>query len=185
MNRILRNIVLWVLFGAGLVVCGLTAFILQSDVELATETILFGAYAFGIISLLAVVFSVVVMGAINDPKSLLKLLGGIAAIAAVVFIAWFLAPGTQPIGYLGDPVVDPQPGEHRTEQDQAHGGGRSCLLLIKAQKPPALHDQLTQNTDQPANPECMEGIPQGVGIWGILLYQLLILLWIHFHQTIS
>ena len=106
MNRILRNIVLWVLFGAGLVVCGLTAFILQSDVELATETILFGAYAFGIISLLAVVFSVVVMGAINDPKSLLKLLGGIAAIAAVVFIAWFLAPGTQPIGYLGDPVSE-------------------------------------------------------------------------------
>ena len=106
MNRILRNIVLWVLFGAGLVVCGLTAFILQSDVELATETILFGAYAFGIISLLAVVFSVVVMGAINDPKSLLKLLVGIAAIAAVVFIAWFLAPGTQPIGYLGDPVSE-------------------------------------------------------------------------------
>ncbi len=106
MNRILRNIVLWVLFGAGLIVCGLTAFILQSNAELATDTILFGAYAFGIISLAAVLFSVVIMGAINDPKSLIKLIGGLAAIGAVVLIAWLIAPGTQPVGYLGEPVSD-------------------------------------------------------------------------------
>ena len=54
----------------------------------------------------AVVFGVVVIGGINNPKSLLKLLAGLVAIVAVVAVAYVLAPGTPAVGYLGEPVSD-------------------------------------------------------------------------------
>ena len=106
MNNLVRNIVLWGLFGIGVVICVVCAFLLGSDVELGTDVILYGAYAFAFVAIAAVVFSVVVMGAINDPKSLIKLGAGIGIIGVVVLIAWALAPGTQPIGYLGEPVSE-------------------------------------------------------------------------------
>ena len=46
------------------------------------------------------------IGGINDPKSLLKLLIGLVAVLAVVAVAYVLAPGTPAVGYLGDPVSD-------------------------------------------------------------------------------
>ena len=51
-------------------------------------------------------FGVVVIGGINNPKSLLKLGLGLVAIAAVIAVAYVLAPGTPAVGYLGDPVSD-------------------------------------------------------------------------------
>ena len=70
------------------------------------DMMLYCSYAYALVAILAVVFGVVVIGGINDPKSLLKLVLGLVAIAAVVAVAYVLAPGTPAVGYLGDPVSD-------------------------------------------------------------------------------
>ena len=70
------------------------------------DNMLYCAYAFAAVTILAVLFGVVVIGGINNPKSLLKLLIGIVAAGAVVAVAYVLAPGTPAVGYLGDPVSD-------------------------------------------------------------------------------
>ena len=70
------------------------------------DVMLYCAYAYAMIAILAVVFGVVVIGGMNDPKSLIKLGIGIAAIAVIVLLAWLLAPGTPAVGYLGEPVSD-------------------------------------------------------------------------------
>ena len=70
------------------------------------DLILYCTYAFAGIAILAVLFGVVVIGGINNPKSLLKLLIGLVAVGAVVAVAYVLAPGTPAVGYLGDPVSD-------------------------------------------------------------------------------
>ncbi len=70
------------------------------------DLLLYCTYAFAAIAILAVVLEVVVIGGINNPKSLLKLAIGLVAIAAVVVVAYVLAPGTPAVGYLGDPVSD-------------------------------------------------------------------------------
>ena len=77
-----------------------------NDATLPVELALGCAYAFLAIAILAVVLGVVVIGGINNPKSLLKLLAGLLAIVAVVAVAYVLAPGTPAVGYLGDPVSD-------------------------------------------------------------------------------
>ena len=70
------------------------------------DLILYCTYAFAGIAILAVLFGVVVIGGINNPKSLLKLALGLVAIAAIVAVAYVLAPGTPAVGYLGEPVSD-------------------------------------------------------------------------------
>ena len=70
------------------------------------DNMLYCAYAFALTTILAVVFGVVVIGGINNPKSLLKLLLGLVAGGAVIAVAYVLAPGTPAIGYLGEPVSD-------------------------------------------------------------------------------
>ena len=70
------------------------------------DVMLYCAYAYALVAILAVVFGVVVIGGINDPKSLLKLGIGLAAIAVIVAGAYMLAPGTPAVGYLGEPVSD-------------------------------------------------------------------------------
>ena len=70
------------------------------------DNILYCAYAFAATAILAVLFGVVVIGGINNPKSLLKLGLGLVAIAAIVTVAYVLAPGTPAVGYLGEPVSD-------------------------------------------------------------------------------
>ena len=70
------------------------------------DNLLYCTYAFAGIALLAVLFGVVVIGGINNPKSLLKLGLGLVAIAAIVAVAYVLAPGTPAVGYLGEPVSD-------------------------------------------------------------------------------
>ena len=99
--------VLAVLFILG-VVCSFYGFAVgfESNYNAPVDTILYGAYGYALVTILAVVFGVVVIGGINNPKSLLKLLGGVVAIVAVVAGAYFLAPGTPAVGYLGEPVSD-------------------------------------------------------------------------------
>ena len=70
------------------------------------DNILYCAYAFAAIAVFAVLLGVVVIGGINNPKSLLKLVLGLVAIGAIVAVAYVLAPGTPAVGYLGDPVSD-------------------------------------------------------------------------------
>ena len=78
----------------------------ESNGSAPVDNILYCAYAFAAIALLAVVLGVVVIGGINNPKSLLKLLIGLVAVGAVVAVAYVLAPGTPAVGYLGEPVSD-------------------------------------------------------------------------------
>ena len=70
------------------------------------DVMLYCAYAFALIAILAVLFGVVVIGGINNPKSLLKLGLGVVVIAVIIGGAYVLAPGTPAVGYLGEPVSD-------------------------------------------------------------------------------
>ena len=70
------------------------------------DNMLYCAYAFALVTILAVLTGVVVIGGINNPKTLLKLLAGIVVIAAIIAVAYVLAPGTPAVGYLGEPVSD-------------------------------------------------------------------------------
>ena len=70
------------------------------------DVMLYCAYAYALIAILAVAFGVVVIGGMNNPKSLLKLGIGLVAIAVIVAGAYLLAPGTPAVGYLGEPVSD-------------------------------------------------------------------------------
>ena len=78
----------------------------ESNGNAPVDNLLYCNYAYAIIAILAVVFGVVVIGGINNPKTLLKLGAGLVAIAAVVAVAYVLAPGTPAVGYLGEPVSD-------------------------------------------------------------------------------
>ena len=78
----------------------------DTSLHFPVDLILWGAYAFAGITILAVIFGVFVIGGINNPKTLVGLLIGVIVIAAVVGGAWMLAPGTPAIGYMGDPVSD-------------------------------------------------------------------------------
>lgn len=78
----------------------------ESNGNAPVDSILYCAYVFAAITILAVLFGVVVIGGMNNPKSLLKLLLGLVVIAVVVGAAYLLAPGTPAVGYLGEPVSD-------------------------------------------------------------------------------
>ena len=99
--------VLAILFVVG-VVFSFYGFIVgfESNGNAPVDNMLYCAYAFALTAILAVLFGVVVIGGINNPKSLLKLVLGLVVIAAIIAGAYFLAPGTPAVGYLGEPVSD-------------------------------------------------------------------------------
>ena len=74
--------------------------------DAAVDNMLYCAYLYAGIALAAVVLGVVVIGGINNPKTLLKLFAGLVVVAAIIAGAYFLAPGTPAVGYLGEPVSD-------------------------------------------------------------------------------
>lgn len=98
---------MWVLFGLG-VLFSLVGFIFGWDKggNAAVDVILYCAYAYALITILAVLFGVIVIGGMNNPKSLMKLGIGIVAIAVIILGAWLLAPGKPAVGYLGAPVSE-------------------------------------------------------------------------------
>ena len=97
----------WVLFILG-VVASFFGFIVGFDKngDMPVDTMLYCAYAMVAIAIVAVLLGAVVITAINNPKSLIKL--GIYLVGAAVIIAgaYLLAPGTPAVGYLGEPVSD-------------------------------------------------------------------------------
>lgn len=70
------------------------------------DIILYCAYGFAAITLAVVLLGVVVLDGINNPMSLVKLLVGLVIVGVIVAGAYFLAPGSAPVGYLGEPVSD-------------------------------------------------------------------------------
>jgi hypothetical protein len=70
------------------------------------DVLLYGTYAYALIAILAVLAGVVVIGGINNPKTLLKMFIGLVVVGAIVAGAYFLAPGTPAVGYLGEPVSE-------------------------------------------------------------------------------
>ncbi|MGM9736470.1 MAG: hypothetical protein ACI3ZL_08680 [Candidatus Cryptobacteroides sp.] len=97
----------WALFIVG-VVASFFGFVVGFDKNgnMPVDTMLYCAYAMVAIAILAVLLGAVVISAINNPKSLIKL--GIYLVGAAVIIAgaYLLAPGTPAVGYLGEPVSD-------------------------------------------------------------------------------
>ena len=78
----------------------------ESNGNAPVDNILYCAYAFAAVAILSVLFGVIVIGGMNNPKSLLKLFIGLVACAVIVAGAYLLAPGTPAVGYLGEPVSD-------------------------------------------------------------------------------
>ena len=78
----------------------------ESNGSAPVDNMLYCAYGFAALTIAAVFFGVVVIGGFNNPKSLLKLLLGLVVIGAIIAGAYFLAPGTPAVGYLGEPVSD-------------------------------------------------------------------------------
>ena len=70
------------------------------------DMLLYCTYAFAAIAVFAVLLGVLVIGGMNNPKSLLKILAGLVVIAAIAAVAYMIAPGTPAVGYLGEPVSD-------------------------------------------------------------------------------
>ena len=97
----------WALFILG-VVASFYGFIVgfDSNNDAPVDNMLYCAYAMVAIALVAVVLGAVVITGINNPKSLLKLGLYLVGAAAIIAGAYFLAPGTPAVGYLGEPVSD-------------------------------------------------------------------------------
>ena len=105
-----EKIVKWVLaalFVLGVVI-SLYGFVVgfETNGNAPVDVLLYCTYAYAGVALAAVLAGVVVIGGINNPKMLLKLLIGLVVVGAVVAGAYFLAPGTPAVGYLGEPVSD-------------------------------------------------------------------------------
>ncbi len=94
----LFKIVMWVLVivSVALLIWGfLTGF--EAKDGQAVNVLLWWAYIILAIAIAAVVVFGLIISAKNDPKSLVRLGIGLAAIAAICFVAYLLAPGKMPL----------------------------------------------------------------------------------------
>lgn len=73
----------------------------ETNNALASDAILIFAYIMVGIAVLAIIAGVII-GGINDPKSLLKLGIALVGIAAVCFVVYLIAPGTPAQGLLSE-----------------------------------------------------------------------------------
>ena len=104
------KIIKWVLVALFIVgvVFSLYGFVVgfETNNNAPVDMLLYCTYAFAAVALFAVLLGVLVIGGINNPKSLLKIVGGLVIVAAIAAGAYALAPGTPAVGYLGEPVSD-------------------------------------------------------------------------------
>ena len=99
-NKIFKwAMVLLIVVSVVLLVMGFAAGWKEGNVD----TLLGWTYCMVGLALAAVVIVGLVVGAINDPKSLVKLGLGLVAVAAVCFVAYLIAPGAPAMGMLEQP----------------------------------------------------------------------------------
>lgn len=93
----------WALLLASVVI-GFLGFIIgfEANGDAPVDTLLYWAYAMVGMTLAAVLIGVLIINGMNDPKSLVKLIIVLVATAAVIGIAYLLAPGTPAVGLLVD-----------------------------------------------------------------------------------
>ena len=105
-----EKIIKWILVALFIVglVFSVYGFIVGFDTNgnAPVDMLLYCTYAFALIAVVAVLFGVLVIGGINNPKSLLKILLGLVVVGGIAAVAYVLAPGTPAVGYLGEPVSD-------------------------------------------------------------------------------
>ena len=105
-----EKIIKWILLGLFIVGAALSFYGFgvgfESNGNAPVDNILYCAYGFAALTIAAVFFGVVVIGGLNNPKSLLKLVIGLVVVAVIIAGAYLLAPGTPAVGYLGEPVSD-------------------------------------------------------------------------------
>lgn len=94
--------ILWLLLAVSAVVAIWSYAV--SFTDKAVDSLLYWAYALAIVGIVVTIIIAIVVSAINNPKSLLKMLIGLAAIAVIVAVAYVLAPGTPTVGYVGAEV---------------------------------------------------------------------------------
>ena len=99
-NKIFKwAMVLLIVVSVVLLVMGFAAGWKEGNVD----TLLGWTYCMVGLAIAAVVIVGLVIGAINDPKSLVRLGLGLVAVAAVCFVAYLIAPGAPAMGMLEQP----------------------------------------------------------------------------------
>ena len=91
--------VILIIVSVVLLVLGFTAGWKESNVD----TLLTWTYIMVGLAIAAVLIVGLVIGAINDPKSLVKLGIGLVVVAVVCFLAYLIAPGAPAMGMLQQP----------------------------------------------------------------------------------
>ena len=98
MNSKILKWAVWAMMIIGVV---LTAWVFQADgSDASVNALLYCAYAMLGIAIAAIVYGVVRDGMIN-PKSFVKVGIVLGGLIVIVGVAYLLAPGSQPIGYVG------------------------------------------------------------------------------------
>ena len=75
----------------------------ESNGGKAVDVLFYWAYAMVALALIAVVLVGLIIGFKNNPKSILKLLIGLVAVAAVCFVVYMISPGKPAMGMLEQP----------------------------------------------------------------------------------
>ena len=102
-NKIFKwTMVLLIIVSVVLLVWGFAAGWEKGNVA-TVDALLGWTYIMVGLAIAAVVIVGLVVGAINDPKSLVKLGLGLVAVAVVCFIAYLIAPGSPAMGMLEQP----------------------------------------------------------------------------------
>jgi uncharacterized membrane protein len=100
LNKIFKwAMVLLIVVSVVLLVLGFAAGWKEGNVD----TLLTWTYVMVGLALAAVIIVGLIVGAINDPKSLVKLGIGLVCVAVVCFLAYLIAPGAPAMGMLQQP----------------------------------------------------------------------------------
>ena len=94
----------WALLLIGVVI-GVLGFIIgfNTNDAVAVDTLLYWAYVMVGLAIASIIVVGIIVGAMTNPKGLVKT--GIVVLVAAVIVAgaYFLAPGSEPVGYNGVP----------------------------------------------------------------------------------
>lgn len=92
----------WALLIAGVVIGALGFFIgFTTNDAIAVDTLLYWAYAMVGLTLAAIILIGIIIGAMTNPKGLLKTGIVVLCFAAIVALAYIVAPGSEAVGIVG------------------------------------------------------------------------------------